>query len=183
MFEFLTFLHDSLQAKKEGERRSLSLLGRRIAYLEQKCNAKRPCSTCILAKSISECVYDDDEECYPPGQHFGGPGTAGLNQIPSTSGAPRVVTDEPPTLRALKINQISQREERSRGLALVHRNPLKRHTSLDSNPTISIISSFLSPTIPPEPWISLSSLAEERFQVQFSKTDATDFDMKLCVLG
>jgi len=159
--------------------------GRRITQpsnLEQKCNAERPCSTCILAQSTSQCVYDEEGDGYLPGQRVGGPGSAGLNPTPSASDAPRVVTDEPAALRVFKVNQMSQLEGRSRGLALVHRNPLKQRISLDSSPSISIVSSFLPPTIPPEPWISLSFLGEERFQVQFSKTDATDLDMKLCVL-
>lgn len=33
--------------------------------LIQKCDAKRPCSTCVLAKCISECVYDDEKRLQP----------------------------------------------------------------------------------------------------------------------
>ena len=67
------------------------------------------------------------------------------------------------------------------GLTIVRRNPFEQRISLDSNPYISIISSFLRPTIPSEPWIPLSFLGEEKLQVQFCEAGATDMDMKLCV--
>ena len=67
------------------------------------------------------------------------------------------------------------------GLTIVRRNPFEQRISLDSNPSVSIISSFLHPTIPSEPWIPLSFLGEEKLQVHFCEAGATDLDMKLCV--
>ena len=150
---------------------------------EQKCNAKRPCSTCIKGKNVSECVYDD-EDYYLPGLHIGGAGTDMLNQTPLASGATRVaITNEPAALRVLKLESSQIPQDRSPGLTLIRGNSFKHHTPLDSSPSVSIVSSFFPPTIPPEPWVSLSSLGEDKFQVQFSKTDVTDLDMKLCVSG
>ncbi|KAF9643913.1 hypothetical protein BDM02DRAFT_3132089 [Thelephora ganbajun] len=51
-------------------------------------------------------------------------------------------------------------------------------TFTDANPSISIFSSFLPPTIPLEPWIPLSFLGEDKLQVQMSDVDATDLDMR-----
>jgi len=183
-FDFPSSVRHSLQAKKEGEdlRPPCWVVGLlTVRTLEQKCNAKRPCSTCIKAKSISECVYDDDEYGYLLGQHIGGAGPAVLNQIPSTFGATRVTTNEPAGFIKFEANQIPPRH--SPGLALVRGNSFKQRISLDSSPFVSIVSSFPPPTIPPEPWISLSFQGEDRFQVQFSKIDATDLDMKLYVLN
>jgi len=69
----------------------------------------------------------------------------------------------------------------SSGLVLVRRNSLGQRISLDSNPSISIASSFIPPIIPPEPRIPLSFLGEEKLQVQYSETEATDLDLRLCV--
>ena len=51
----------------------------------------------------------------------------------------------------------------------------------DISPSISIISSFLPPRIPPEPRIPLSFLGEENLQVSDAST--TDLDMRWCVFG
>lgn len=154
--------------------------------LEQRCNGERPCSTCVMARSTSECIYDEEEDGHLPGLLIGiaDPDVPThlpfeLNPTPSTSGTTRV-TYESAALRVSKANQIPQGH--SWELALAYGNAFKQSTSWDSSPSISIISSLLPPTIPPEPWISLSFLGEERFQVQPSKTDSTVLDMKLYVL-
>lgn len=85
--------------------------------------------------------------------------------------ARKVILAAPRTLTA-------EEAPRRPGLILVRRNSFERSISLDSNPSISIISSFLHPIIPSEPWIPLSFLGEERLQVQFHETGATDLDMK-----
>lgn len=105
---------------------------------------------------------------------------AELNPIPSTSDATRAATYAPSVLRVFKADRVPR--GRSLGLALIRRNSLERRVSLDLNPSISIVSSFLLPTIPPELRIPLSFLGEEKLQVQFSETDATDLDMRGCVL-
>jgi len=68
----------------------------------------------------------------------------------------------------------------SSGLALVRRKSFEQDIPWDSNPSISIFSSFSPSIIPPEPWIPLSFLGEERLQVQFS--EVTDLDMRSYVL-
>jgi len=83
------------------------------------------------------------------------------------------------TLRALKAKKVPRPPE----LALVRRNSFEQTVSPHPNPSISIISSFLRPTIPPEPWIPLSFLGEDKLQVRFHESGATDLDMKLCVLN
>jgi len=83
------------------------------------------------------------------------------------------------TIRTLKAKKVPRPPE----LALVRRNSFEQSVSLHLNSSISIISSFLRPTIPPEPWIPLSFLGEDKLQVQFHESGATDLDMKLCVLN
>ena len=114
----------------------------------QKCDAKHPCSTCTVAKTAAECVYDDqriscltgfkflfDTQDYSVGQHLGD--------------AESTVTD----------------------------------TSMDAIPPIFVPPSFLHQPIPPNLWVNLSFLGEENLQVRLSESDATDTDMKSCVLG
>jgi hypothetical protein len=171
----------------------------------QKCDAKRPCTTCALANSISECVYDDEKRSHPAGiylkrrtdghlsgQHLGGAdpveiptvisthSPAESNPIPSTSNATRVVTYEPSSPQAFRADQVPHGH--SSGVVLARRNSFERQIPLDSNPSISIFSSFLPSTIPPELRIPLSFLGGERLQVQTFEIDAIDLDMRWCVL-
>ena len=170
----------------------------------QKCDAKRPCTTCTLAHAISGCIYDDEKDPQPEGflpssstdgllsgQRLSGAGTVGvptviptyppaqLNPTPSTSDITRAVAYEPPILRVFTDDQVPPRP--SSGLVLVRRNSLGQRIPLDSNPSISIASSFMFPMIPPELRIPLSFLGEEKLQVQYSSTEATDLDLKLYV--
>lgn len=171
----------------------------------QKCDAKRPCTTCTLANSTSECIYNDEDDTESGGIvplfSTDNPIVSGrrlesadlveiptaiptcppatLDPTPSTD-TTRVVVDEAPDLRVFAAGRTPHGP--SSGLVLVHRNSFGRCISMDSNPSISIASSFIPPTIPPEPWISLSFLGEEKVQVQFSGTEATDLDMRSCVL-
>ena len=168
----------------------------------QKCDAKRPCTTCVLAHAISGCTYDDEKDpqsedilpsrstdAPPSGQHPSGAGTAKipratyppaqLNPTPSTSDITRVVAYEPPILRVPTDDQAPPGP--SSGLVIVRRNSPGQRISLDSNPSISIASSFMLPIIPPELQIPLSFLGEERLRVQYSETEATDLDLRSCV--
>jgi len=90
-------------------------------------------------------------------------------------------TDPDTDLKVISAAPRTLKDENAPGLIIVRRNPFEQRISLDSNPSISIISSFLRPTIPSEPWIPLSFLGEEKLQVQFCEAGATDLDMKLCV--
>ena len=98
---------------------------------------------------------------------------------PPISDAAQVTTYELATLQTFEAVQAPRRH--SSELVPFHRISPKRHPSPDTNPSISIISSFLPPTIPPEPHIPLSFLGEERLQV--SNADTTDIDMRSCVFG
>ena len=179
--------------------------------LAQKCDASRPCTTCVVSKSASECIYDNKAQLGPaniyasrrtPGLPRRRPGGAdpvevstitstnsptdvafpnaappsGSNLLPSTSGTTLMVTHEPSAKRVFKAGQVTH--GRSSGFALVRRNSPVQHHSLDTNPSISILSSFLLPTIPPEPRIPLSFLGEDRLRVQISDITATDMDMR-----
>jgi len=161
--------------------------------LVQKCDAKRPCSSCILAERISECVYHDQENpqsadirssqgtedhqdplSVPTIISIGSP--AELSPITSTFDVTRAVGYEPTVPRTFEVDQAQHGH--SSGLSLVRRNSFERDIPWDSNPSISIFSSFLPSEIPPQPWIPLSFLGEEKLQVQFSEIDATDLDMR-----
>ena len=174
--------------------------------LVQKCDAGRPCTTCVQAKRIPQCVYNDEKhprpadirllrgtDVHPLGQHLGDADPVDVSTAISTRSPPRLMsipsawigmmTYEPSALqvsRTFKVDQIPH--EHSLGLGPVRRNSFDQRILLDSNPPISI-SSFLPQTIPPEPWISpLSFIGEEKLQVQFSEINATDLDMRWYVL-
>ena len=172
----------------------------------QKCDAKRPCTTCTAAEDVSECVYDSEmrpesagvypvhrADCHSLGQHSGSalpaetpavPSTrppAKQNPTPSTSDATRTMTHRPSTVQTLEANQDQFPHVRSSELVRVHSNPPGR-TFPDSQPPNSVISSFLLSKIPPQPQIPLSFLGGEKLQVQTSEIPATDLDMKWCVL-
>ena len=157
-------------------------------------------TTCIIAESIPESVYDGESDSQPGVIHLSEYRPEDEDPVevpivisthaspkpkpaPITSDATQVVAYQPSALRMIKVDHVPHGPPQ--GLVSVRRNryPLGRCTSLDSNQSISIISSFPPPTIPPEPRIPLSFLGKENLQVQFSETDATDLDMGLCVLG
>jgi len=156
--------------------------------LSQKCDAKRPCASCIKAESISECVYDNEtrselRRIYPlpsTAGHLSGAVPVEAPAIttdlpPSTSGATRPLTCESSAPQELDADRVLP--QRPSKLVHIRRNSSERHLSLNANGSlISIISSFLLPEIPPEPWIPLSFLGEERLQVSNAAT--TDMDMR-----
>ncbi|KAF9643480.1 hypothetical protein BDM02DRAFT_3191569 [Thelephora ganbajun] len=141
---------------------------------KKKCDAKRPCTACTLTGSASECAYDDQRRPYSTGiyslynakRHLSGRQLTGADHV----------TDEPSALQQVPHGRPS-------GLVVVRRNSFEQRISIDTNPSISILSSFFLPTIPPEPWIPLSFLGEDKLQVQVSDVDATDLDMRSCFSG
>jgi len=193
-----------IRAKKKVSGWSFTKSSNWLTNLVQKCDAKRPCTTCTRADSTSKCIYnDEDTELEGTVPLFGTNNSITLGQrtesvdpveVPTTTStyplAPldptpstdttRVVTDGPPDLGVFAVDGVPHGP--SSGLVLVCRNKFGQRISLDSNPSISIASFFIPPTIPPEPWISLSSVGEEKLQVQVSETDVTDLDLRLCVL-
>jgi len=106
--------------------------------------------------------------------------SAKLKLIPSTSDYTWLVTNEPSILQASEVDQVSNGY--SSGLVRVRKNSFGRHVPLGTNPSISVLSSFLLPAIPPEPRIPLSFLGGDRLQVQISDITATDMDMSSYVL-
>ena len=166
--------------------------------LVQKCDAKRPCTRCVEAESASECVYDDRIRSLPHSTVGPLSGKADPAQLPAltpltddvlppakpdlrppVSHAAHVVTYDLAVLQEFEPVRVPRGQ--SSGLVPFRRNPPERHLSQDTNPSISIISSFLSPEIPPKPRVPLSFLGEERLQV--SDADTTDIDMRSYVFG
>jgi hypothetical protein len=169
----------------------------------QKCDAKRPCTTCISANIASECVYNKEKRSQPAGtypshvangrlpeQRSGGPdpvkiptappchslsdgvfadvsSPTKLDRIPSTS------SDATWVVTKFESDQAPHEE-----LVLVHRDPSEQYLSLDATSPVFTVPFFFLQTIPPEPWIPLSFLGEEKLRVQSSDTAATDLDMK-----
>jgi len=188
--------------RRVGDVRFLVTESAQPVALVQKCDAERPCSPCILAERTSVCVYDQENpqsactrsshgaDDRRSGQHFVGavplkiptivsidsPADSELSSTASTSDVTLAVAHEPTLLRTFEVDRVQHGH--SSGLALVRRNSLEQDIPWDSNPSISIFSSFLPSTIPPEPWIRLSFLGGERLQVQFSEKDVTDLDMR-----
>ena len=199
-------LRDRHQSKKEGKRVALyQVIGlAQSPNLVQKCDGKPPCKRCTPADSTSERACNDEEDPESEGivplfgtddpisgQHLGSvdpveipttipahPPTP-LDPTPSTD-TTWVVADELPDLRVLAAGRFPRGP--SSGLVLVHRNSFGRRISLDSNSSIPIASSSMPPTILPEQRIPLPSLGERKLSVQFSEIEATDLDLRLCVL-
>ena len=126
------------QNKKEGEwvifvsfARIPDRLNPRIL---QKCDAKRPCTTCTLAKNSPECVYDGEGDT------------------------------------------------KSGGIYPSYKMDGHLLDPLDLSPAASTASSSLFPTTLSQSWIPFSFLGEGRLWAQFSEADATDLDMRSCVL-
>jgi hypothetical protein len=152
-----------------------------------------------VAKTVSECVYDDGKGP-KPGQRSKGtdpvevPTTthyhsssgnafadvaslAELGPAPSIpSDATWAVTNEPAAQRVFGADRVPHGE-----LILARRNQLGQRVSPDTDPSIFAVPSFSS-TITPEPWIQLSSLGGEKLQVQISDAATTELVMKSCVL-
>jgi hypothetical protein len=203
-----THLADPNRVKKRVSGRSSSPpLGHQITQTLgpiQKCDAKRPCTTCIAARTTSECVYDNEKHLQPAGTYpshkadghlfeiptgrlphspgddkFGDvPSPAKLDRIPSKSSeATWIVTNDPAALQIFRDGQVPHGE-----LVLAHRNPLEKRAPLDTSLPFFTVPFFSLPTIPREPWISLSFFGGEKLQVQISEMAATDLAMKACVL-
>jgi hypothetical protein len=106
------------------------------------------------------------------------PSPAKSDLISSTSSsAAWVGTDEPVAPQVFGADQVPHGE-----LVLVRRNPREQCVPLDESPSVFTVPSFPLQTIPPELWIPLSFLGEEKLQVQISDMAATDLDMRSCVL-
>lgn len=175
----------------------------------QKCDAKRPCTTCISAKNISECIYDSEKhpqsagvypvhraDGHPSGQEPGGASPIKTpavtptdlpveqNLIPPTSDAIEVATHDSSALQTPEGGQDQIPHVRSSGLVRVQvrGNSSGLHVSPDSSLSISAILPFLFSKIPPEPRIPLSFLGGEKLQIQTSEAAATDLDMRWCAL-
>jgi hypothetical protein len=152
-----------------------------------------------VAKTVSECVYDN-EKGPKPGQRSRGPGpvevptathyhsssgsvfadVASLAELDRTLSIPSdatwAVTNEPAAQRVFRAHRVPHGE-----LVFARRNQLGQRVSPDTSPSIFAVPSFSS-TITPEPWIPLSFLEGEKLQVQISDAATTELVMKSCVL-
>ena len=202
-FEFPP-LHNAHQNQEEGERVIPAprwiIISTHPSNPVQRCDAQRPCTTCITAKIVSECVYDNGRHpqsagVYPlhraddhsPDQD---PGSAHPVEttvvtsahppahqilIPSTSDATVAITHESSVLQTSEADYDQPPHGRSLELVRVRRNSSGRRVSLDSNPSIS---SHPLSKIPPELQIPLSFFGGEWLRVQTSELAATDLDVK-----
>ena len=174
-----------------------------LSNLAQKCDAKRPCETCIQAKRAPECIYDDDRRPYPAGarllcstgshlleSQLGDTAPVEISTPASMDGMfidmlsharSKLMCSAPDSIRLATDEPSALHHSHSSGLILVHRNSPELRISPDTTSPIDIIS-FLPPIISPEPWIPLSFLAPEKLQVQISDDDVSDLDMRSCVL-
>ena len=171
----------------------------------QKCDAKRPCTTCIKARGVSECVYDNEKhpqlagvypvhrtDGRPSGQDPGGAHPIDIpavtsthppakqNPTPSNSSTVGAVTRESPAPRMFEADQ-DQAPPGTLQLVRARRNSSGRRPPLDSDPFISVISRCPPPEIPVGPQVLLSSLGGGRFQVQTTEMDITELDTRGCV--
>ena len=207
-FDFPTY---NRVKKRVGDDPCVLLGSTQPSNTKQKCDAKRPCTACIMTKTVSECVYHSERRAQTAGTYFshwadgrqlpggsdsaeirtaasshplidgvsgGAPSPVKLDRIPSTfSDATWAVTNEPAAQQVFGTDQVPHGE-----LILIRGDPLEQRLPLDTSKSTFTIPSSCLPTIPPEPWIPLSFLGEEKLQVQVSDTAATDLDMKSCVL-
>ena len=145
---------------------SLSLSIARSAHpqsLIQKCDAKRPCTTCTVAKTAAECVYDNQKIPCPTGFDY-------YDADNYSEGQPELGNTE--------FVELSIPDGCTSRNILAH---YRSSSTIGGIPRISISPSFFHPSIPPDLRVNLSFLGEEHLQVRTSEIDATDIDMKSCV--
>jgi hypothetical protein len=99
------------------------------------------------------------------------PAESTLTRSTSDSMQSATDVDEPSIRQEVPVRRQSE-------LVRFHRSPPERRASVDAIPSVSILPSFLYPSIPPNPWIPLSFLGDDNLQVQISEADATDMDMR-----
>ena len=170
-----------LQHRSESERRSVRVLclfrslDQLIFNLIQKCDAKRPCTTCTVAKTAAECVYDDQKIPYPTSfdSYDADDYSEGQPELGNTELVELSVPD------GCTSQDILAHYRSSGTIDIIPRE--QRVKSMDKISRISISPSFLHTSIPPGLRLNLSFLGEENLQVRTSETDATDTDMKSCV--
>ena len=172
---------------------------RHNAPIPQKCDTQRPCTGCVQANKATECAQEDDsspphpsDRLKPPLRGEPGPSDLGSRDIVKavpgfpTKSLVTTITKPPPRPTPLahvyddspgynSLQSWAPPEPQIRAL----REP-ERHTHPRIIlPPFSVLLSHLSPTIPPEPHVTLSSLGAERFQL--SEAALGDLDMKLYV--
>lgn len=95
---------------------------------------------------------------------------AKLKLLNPTSNPTSLVTDESSALQVFRVDRAPQGHSSEPRISPI------------TNLRLSVISSFLPPTISPEPWVPLSFQGGEKLQVQISDIAASDLDMGSCVL-
>ena len=174
----------------------------------QKCDAKRPCTSCIVAKTVSECVYNNERRPQPASMHssrradghlsgqrptspdplevltaapFHSPSNDTFNDGSSPAKLDRIpsTSSDPAWIDEPAVQQADRVPHGE--LTLVRRNTLQQSIPSEPSPSSFTVPPFFQPTIPPELRIPLSFLGEEKLQVQPSETDAADLVMTACV--
>lgn len=166
--------------------------------MPQRCDAKRPCTTCLEANGAPECEYEIVDTQPRPFGHpqflfWSGPGPSSSRDV-STYGycaTGAVVPEFPTKVPVATITQSGPELEAfppARALIdLPRRNTEPQpHTSNEVRthnppqitlPSFSVLSTLIFPRIPHEPHVTLSSLGAERFQL--SDAALGELDMKL----
>ena len=145
---------------------------------DQKCDAQLPCTTCVNGDRGAECAYEPRQPPLPklkgahvlsvPRDNMCGPLSTRVSPFQTPTDG--LSFHEPPPLDLSVPARFGHNESAS-------------SLSLSVAPSsISVISSLLPPTIPPEPQVPLSLLEAERLQVQISVMTAGDLDMRRFVL-
>ena len=163
----------------------------------------------MVAKTAAECVYDDQKISYPmgfeflcdaedptTGQQLGDTVSAVELSAHALTNGKFAGAPSPPGFYAkltpahfTPVHIATDERNRTSGQrdVLAHCRPSRtgissgQHT--DGTPFVSVLPSFLHPSIPPDLRVNLSFLGEENLQVRSPEVDATDTDMKSCVLG
>lgn len=149
-----------------------------------------------MGDNVFKCIYDDEKRSRSTSAHLSNRADGRLSRqilggvLPvktsavksthsptrSTPDAAWPTTDESSALQVFKADQVP--EGRPSGALPICRNSSGEYIPLDPNPAISISSFFLPQTIPPDPWIPLSFLGEEKLQVQSAELNSTDLDFR-----
>lgn len=161
----------------------------------QKCDGKRPCTTCVKANRPSECEFRviDVPPSLPnhpefvfwnepdssasrgasPREHWVTAESSTKPQITTVQPAPKIVPSEFSHIQTLSHNGTSLDQSQPPTLEQVH------HPHPVILPAFSRLLSRVPPRILPEPHLMLLSLGAERFQL--SDTAMGELDMKLYV--
>ncbi|KAF9645625.1 hypothetical protein BDM02DRAFT_491555 [Thelephora ganbajun] len=173
---------------------------KRCRARKRKCDAKRPCTTCVETNSAPECEYEIVSTQPRPSSHHqflfwnkpnssSSSDTFARERWTVEEAVPQISTKAPvatitqsnpeavPPARAL-IHSLSHLPPYKPPEPQPHTlNGVRTHDPTRITlPPFSLLSTLIFPGIPPEPHVALSSLGPERFQL--SDTALEELDMK-----